>query len=286
MKKTNVNIPAVWLKSIELILKKPIVLAPFLVIGFLEALAAELLYFSSQKPLAIITGPIIRKFFGEKFLHYPLDLILFPKTFYSAQLVIYVFIGIFLTGLCVNIVRNIKENLPVKRNALVKNALKRYFAFFVFGVIMAIITILLKNLGTIGFSFFLRVGAKHLPGVIFKIAPMGFSFGMYFLHVAIQVFFVLTVVIMVLKQKPLLKALLESIVLGARNYLNIFTMILVPFMVYLLVSFVKWNYSVLIDKTCPEIVLYVTGIGIVTSIFIDAFVIISATFWLMEKEKK
>ena len=119
-----------WLNSLDLLTKRREILLPFILFAFFEGLALELVYFSSRKPISFALNPIIRKFFGEGYLHYPGNLIILPRLFYIAQVALYLAVGVFLIAVAINVIVNVKSKLPVKLNALIKNASKNYLSFF------------------------------------------------------------------------------------------------------------------------------------------------------------
>ena len=249
---------------------KPIVLLPFLIIAFLDGLALELIYFSSREPLARIAGPVIRKFFGEAFVHYPGNLVILPKLLYYAQILIYIFIGAFLAGITVNIVKNIRTALPLKLEALINNALKRYLPLFIFAVIAVVSMFLLKRVNV---YFFYKLPAFILALILF------------FSNIVLQAFLVLTIPIIVIKKKGLFKALGESVILGLRNFLSIFTLISLPFLVYLPVTLLKTGAPKLMEKTFPEISLLISSLGIILSVVMECFIIICVSQFILDKEK-
>ncbi|MDP3789263.1 MAG: hypothetical protein Q8R48_02550, partial [Candidatus Omnitrophota bacterium] len=65
------NIRKNWISTFEALSNNPVIFTPFIFIAFLECLVLEISYFSARFPLSSIFAPIIRKFFGEQFLHYP-----------------------------------------------------------------------------------------------------------------------------------------------------------------------------------------------------------------------
>ena len=279
------NIRKNWVSSLDLIKSNPIVLFPFIIGAFFEGLALELIYFSARRPLSFIVGPIIRKFFGEGFNHYPAHLLLLPKLFYYAQLVIYASVGIFLMAIAVNMVKNIRMKLPVKTAALVKNALKRYLSFFVFAVIMVALMFLLKKADTFIYVKAMRFLSRFMPQIVNKLFVIGLSLFLFFSNIILQVFFVLVVPIMVIQKKSLLKALGRSIYLSLRNFFSILALIILPFLLYLPITLIKGGSGVLIDKTFPEINLYLAGAGIIIAVFIECFITVCASQFLLDKEK-
>ena len=97
------NIRKIWVAAFEVMVKRPIVILPFFIIAFFEGLALQLIYFSTRKPILLIAAPIVRKFSGEPFLHYPFNLAKLPRYFYYSRIFIYVFAGVFLAAISVNI---------------------------------------------------------------------------------------------------------------------------------------------------------------------------------------
>ncbi len=270
-----------WLETFVLIKEKPAVIMPFVIVAFFEALALELIYFSTRYPISFVVNPIIRKFFGETFLHYPGNMVMLPRLFYYAQIVIYVFLGVFLTAIAVNIFRNIKESLPVKTNALIKNALKHYFLFFIYGLIVVALLFAIRNAGLYIFPKIVRISMKLIPGIPQQVYYSCLTLALFFINIIMQVFLILTVPIIVIDKSGLLKALIKSIYLAMRNFSNIVGLVFLPFLVYLPLTMLKSFSIELVDKTMPEINLYMTVIGIIITIFLDSFIIICVSKWLL-----
>lgn len=285
MSKHN-NIRKIWSSALEVMAKNPVIIMPFVFIAFFESLSLELIYFSARTPISFIANPIIRKFFGETFIHYPDNMALLPRLFYYQQIAVYIFAGVFLTAISINIFKNIKEGLPVKTGALIKNALRNYSSFFIYGIIIITLMFSLQWVNTFALSKFLRLLAKflhYMPQQIFYPCLMLFSF---LTNVILQVFLILTVPIMVIEKKPLLKAAWKSITTGFRKFFTIFGIIFLPFLAYLPVTLLKGFSANLADKTFPEINVYVVGLGIVISIFLDCFVIVSVSQWLLNNRSQ
>jgi len=281
----NIPVRKNWMTSIEIILRKPIILLPFFIIAFLEGLALELIYFSTRKPLSYITAPIIRKFSGEAFLHYPFNLIKLPKLFYYSQILIYVFAGAFLTAISINILRNIKEKLPLRAKALIKNALNRYLSLVVYGIILISLIFLLGKADMFIFSKLVNIISKHFPRIVPKWFVLPSALFFFLTDLIMYTFLVLVVPIIVIEKKPLLKAITGSVALGFRNFFNIFALIFLPHLVYLPIPLLKAYLPNLVPKTFPEISVLILSVGIIIAAFIDCFVIVCATQFLLEGEK-
>ena len=283
--KNKISIKKIWLEAFSVMLKKPVIILPFVFIAFFESLALETIFFSTQKPLSFVFNPIVRKFFGEKFLHYPGNFFLLQKLFYFTQIVIYVFLGVFMMSMCVNAVKNAKSDLPLKMSAMAKNALKRYGALILFGIIVIILIVLSNKLVAFIFSKIMIRVVKFMPKMASSMYLVGISLFSFLANIVLQIFIVMTIPLMVIQKKALFKAFWKSICMGARNFFGIFMIILLPSLVYAPVTLSKSIIPILIDKTFPEISAIVTLIGIVVAVFVDSFILVCAALIVMNEEK-
>jgi len=80
-------------ESVNSYIANPIILIPFLTIAFIQLFILEILYFAPRYPLRVFFGPIIERFWGEGFLHYPFYLTVIPKIFQLIQIPIYLLFG-------------------------------------------------------------------------------------------------------------------------------------------------------------------------------------------------
>jgi hypothetical protein len=158
--------------------------------------------------------------------------------------------------------------LPLKAKTLIKNAFERYLSFFAFGVIVIVFMILLKRVEV----------------AVFKLSPFILTLVLFLSNVILQTFLVLVIPIIVIKKKSLFKALGSSIVLGFRNFLSVFILIFLPFLVYLPITLLKTATPKLIDKTFPEISLYIAVAGIFLAAFAECFIMVCASQFLLDKD--
>lgn len=284
MKKNSII--KIWMASLELMVKKPIVILPFIIVAFFEGIALELIYFSTRFPISVAARPIIRKFFGEPFLHYPSNLIILGKLFYSAQIVIYIFISVAMMAIAINIFNNIKHGLPIKMGALVKNAGKRYFAYFTYGCAIVALLFLSDKVETFVFSKIMFKVGRFIPQYLLAMLPLCLMLVLFITSVIIYTLMISTVPLMVLGKKPLLKSCGLSIWIGARNFFKIFPLILLPFIVYLPFTLIKSFPKELADKTFPEANLLINVISVIVTVFVDCFMVLSVSQWLVENKKE
>lgn len=281
----KINIRKIWISSFDLMVRRPIVLLPFIIIAFFEGLALELVYFSTRKPISLIADPIIRKFSGEAFLHYPFNLTKLPEYFYDLQILIYVLIGVFLMAISVNIVKNIRQELPLKTNALINNASRKYLSFVLWGIIVVVLTFLLVKADEFIFSKIIPLLSKQFP----QISQVSYSLGsiifIFLTNIILQTFLVLVLPILVIRKASLLKAMAGGIALGARYFFKVFLLIFLPFLVYFPVTLLKTTSVDLGNKFFPEIILYISIIGIIASALVECFILVCASQFLLEKDK-
>lgn len=275
-----------WSSTFELIVSHPQLLIPFALIAFLEAIGLEILYFIPRNPFVNLMGPIIRKFYGEAFLHYPGNLYILPKLFYYAQIVVYVIAGVVLSAVTVNMVKNYRTKVAVNAKALANNAAKRYPAYLLFGILVIALSILIRRADTFLFHKSMIRAAAHFPQLVQKAGPIALMLTLFFAHVLLNTLMILTIPILVIKRSSLIRAVGESLHLGIRYFFTVFATILVPYALYLPVLFLKSFPVPIANQLFPEMVLVITAIGIVVSLFVECFIIVSITQLFMERSKK
>lgn len=271
-----------WMETLSFMRTKPIVIMPFVFIAFFECIILELAYFSTRFPLLYVANPIIRKFFGEAFVHYPANLIILPQLFYYGQITLYIFIGVFLTAVTVNIFKNLIANLPIKAKALIKNALANYFSFFVYAIIVTVLFYLIR---TAELYVLAKIFRKLVRIVPFNIATLSAILTIVILFISnliLQVLLISTVPLIVLDKMRLFRALIKSVVIGVKNFFTIFAMILLPFLIYFPIVFIKSFSAEIVTKTFPEMNFIISLVGILVSIFLDCFVILCISRFLLD----
>lgn len=273
-----------WLNAYNLLAAKPLVLLPYIIIAFLEGLTLELFFFMTRPPLLQLAGPVLGKFYGPAALHYPVNLVLLPRIFFSAQMFIYVVAGVALMSISVDIVKRIYAHQPLKIGVLIKNALRRYPLFMLFGLLMMAAVYLLKAGDDFVYLRAQRFLLGFLPRMFFAGLPFIYSLFVFFTNIILQVFLLLTVPLMVVEGKALFPALCSSITRGFCRFGRLFSLIFLPFLLYLPVTLLKGGADKLADKIFPEINVWVLAAGIVFTIFIECFITICAAQFLLEKE--
>lgn len=272
-----------WLETFDLLKKNSIILLPFILIAFFEILILEFIFFSSRYPIVLVAGPVIKKFFGEGFLHYPSNILVIPKIFYYLQVALYISIGVFLNALALNIFKNVKEKLPIKAKALVKNASKNILSFVIYGVMIVIVITLIRKADIFLYAKSLRLISKVIPQIPANLDYVGFTLVLFFTNLIGQVFFISAIPYMVLEKKPLWKAVASSIATGFKSFIPLFKLVFLPFIIYLPIVFLKSFAPQIANTTFPEAVVLILIIGSMVSVFIDSFVALCVGQFIIDK---
>lgn len=269
------TIVKVWQDSFRLIYKHPKVVVPFLVSSAVNFLALYILYLSPQRPVRVVLAPVIRKLWGEQFLHYPLNFVLLPKMFQYSEIVVSALIGIVMGAWAIGMITDIYNK---GRSKMLNNSLyaaSRYFS------LMAV---------WIANYLFAMLVSKYLPVLFGGLKHMHLYWSItvaFVVMVIMQVLFIFLPVILVVEKSKLVPALRSNLIALSRLAGPAVVLLLVPSMLYLPVLIVKTKIGGLMNKFSPEIVLVVLAAGVVASFLVDTLVITSTTLlYLHTKNQK
>ncbi len=262
------------------------ILYPSLFLLFVNLLVLEFLYFIPHFPLKIFFGPLIEKIWGESYLYYPLDLVLLPKLFYYAQMVVYFAIGSFLLGVTVHMVNaaNNEERLSFK-NSVTKTLpvylnifLASVVSFILFQVVNFFLGLLVFRAGSITSVSPLAVGIKKL--IIVGAPYVQFIFGLL-----VTIILAYLTPVIVLERKKIA----QSIALNLKTLFSSFwltvTIVVIPTIFYLPILLIRNNIGVLVYKTIPEVQIAVIALSVIATVIINMFIMTSTTlFYLYKKD--
>ena len=129
-KASEIQVISLIRTSIVAIFEHPIILYPLCIGVFLQLLALEILYFSPRFPLSTFFGPLIRRVWGEIYLHYPANFMLLPKLFYYAQCFLYLFIGCVLNAMAISMIAAVNSDKKITLKTAAKECFSRYSHIF------------------------------------------------------------------------------------------------------------------------------------------------------------
>ncbi len=262
----------IWGDFFYILRRHPIIIFPFVLISLCNALALYLVYLAPQRPVSLVLAPPIKVFFGERFLHYPLNLVLLPKLFYYAQIAVSILLGIVLSAFAVRLVaRGYKD---IKGSLLLDliSVCRRYFAVLTVWLVPFI-------LGAAAVKLLSRFApSSGIIQILFAMAV--FIFTMFF-----QLAVIYMVPALVAGQKNLFAAWQINVRMLKNNFVATLFLVMVPVLFYLPVLWLKVKAVYMMSRFFPEIVLLILVVSIAVMFVID-LMIVGATSLFYLKERK
>ncbi len=291
MNPKNTGIPAVkkpYLITIEALKKHRALFMPFIIFAALELAALLFIYLFPRVPLRAIFGPPIRTFWGERFLHYPINFLLLPKLASLSRMFLTVIIGSLTTGMAVIITLDVYNKRYSKIKTSFRDALKKYPALFIIVFIFTVLFYASIKIAIIGLARYFLAGHLRLfflgPGVWFGPILMVFNF---VFAIIIQGAFIYAIPVLLIEKQKLIRSITKSFVLFKELFIPTIILVGLPMLLYIPVLFLESNSAFLIERVFPEAVLFVAILGtIISSLVIDPLIIVSTTvLYLLKKEK-
>lgn len=263
-----------WRSMLRLLFQHPRVFAPFLIIGILNIVLLYILYLFPRPPFSIVFAPVIRTFWGEKFLHYPYNFLILPRIFDYTKSVFYVFAGGFFAGLSIQFIKNAYQNIERGLLLDIVRVVRAYLVLFFIWLTLFILSV---------------ITFKFLPDLLgkFSIFPERAIFYLsLFFNLLVYTFFAYSPVLAVLNRRGFFSSLKGSFIFAGKNFLASFLLVMVPAIFYVLFLFIKGNLPYLRAKFFPEVTLIILVIGVIFSVIIDFVITSSVTLLFLKEEEK
>ena len=260
-----------WKLSREALSKNPSILIPFIIVGLFDAFAILFLFLGPQAPLSSLFAPPVRKFIGEQYLHYPLNLILIQRLFNYAHIFVVGTIGVLMSALAISMLEEQGNgNKPSALTCFLKGA-KRYWVILAIWLIFFVISKLIFKITN---SFFTSDN-KIILQIIFYLS--------FFLVSFIHVFFIYAIPAAVIEKRGIISSIKRGIITTQKNFLATLILVIIPVLFYIPVMILKSYSASLMFRLFPEVVLLILGIGIIVSVMVDCIVTCSTTILFLEK---
>ena len=264
-----------WPKTVELyqqaylvLIKDPTIWIPFVLLGILDLLALLILFLAPSPPVSHLVAPIIRTFWSDRFLHYPVNFILLPKLQAHAHFLITTIFGVFVTGIAVKkIEAGLKTDVSCSILDAIKFVLRRFIplicawllAYFLFKVLFKILNPILT------LNLWVQLGAGYAVAVLAQ-AALGFI-----------------IPAVVLADKGFFKSFVKGLAFGFRNIVVASILIIIPIFMVTVVSFAKGLSPIFIARGVPEAVILVLVGGIILTVVADIWVTSVTTVLFLRK---
>jgi hypothetical protein len=271
--------PLILLKTtIQNIQQNPIILYPTVVLALAQFLVLEILYFAPRYPLSKFFGPLISHVWSEDFLHYPMDLILLPKLFYYAQILVYIFGGTFLLAMTAYVVATLNNN----HRANLKTAFRESSRLYVHILCSSVISLILFQIFSTAYSMFvsaaLKVKTSNLAvAAIQKIFLLATPYIQFLIGILVTTLFIYVLPIIIIEKKKILTAIMMNLNVLFKSFRTSFLVVLIPTLFYLPVLVARNNIESLANATLPEIQIFVIVLGVVVTMAIDLVVLTTVT---------
>lgn len=249
--------------------KTPSIWIAFALFALFELAVLTLLFLTPSEPFLTVLGPIVRRFWGERFLHYPENFILLPKLFHLAHVGILSLIGVFVSGF---VIKRVEENFYEKDGlpaTWVFQFVRKRYPALILGWFLSYAVL----------SFSLKAAIYTLPSVAWirvlasTLLALGFQALFGFLLPAIVI------------EKNFLTGLWKGLTFGCEHWKQTIILVFVPTLIVIFFSLFKgWIFYFI--SSYPELILWVLALGILVSVFADLWVTSCITIFFLEVKNK
>jgi hypothetical protein len=266
------NILNVWKRVLNFIKKYPNIIVPFICVAVFDYIFLTVIYLIPRPPLSYVFAPIIKAFFGEKFLHYPINFFIIPKLFNYAKNASGFIIGVLFTGIAISFLHQIEHDCIPQWDYGVRQTLKR------FARLMAVWGIMILSFFIVTKAFAYFTPFIHSKELIFGIK--------FFINMFIQMVFVFTMPGIIIENRKVYASIIRSMAILKKHPFVTFLLVTVPGMLMVPSTYLYVKIPVLMSRTFPEITLYIMGAQILILNIIDLIITLSATVMLLMYRKK
>jgi len=287
-KKTSFRSITLLRTSVNTFLGHSTILYPLLLIAFIQLLTLELLYFYPRFPLNVFFGPIVRRLWSEGYLHYPFNFALLPQLFYYAQLLIYIFIGAFLSAVAIEIIAAVNNEKRTSFKTAVRKTLPAYVHIFILSILSLSAVFGLSQAYGLLIQRALKLRAETgILSIIKKTILYGAPYADLLLGVIVTTALAFTIPIIVIERKKIFAALILNFRMLLRSLFFVFTIVLLPTLLYVPILLLRSNFMATVSQNMPIFQFIVLMLSVLVTIFIDATVLTATTtFYLHKKEDK
>ncbi|MFA5156282.1 MAG: hypothetical protein WC532_02670 [Candidatus Omnitrophota bacterium] len=278
----------VYAAAIGYLRKNSAIFIPFFIFFIFDFISLAVLYLAPRMPLKLLFGPPIRTFWGEEFLHYPMNFLLLSQLSSLSRMVIGVVFGSLLTGMAVAMISDVYNKKQIHLKDSFKASLKRYFDLFAIVLIFTLLFYFLQKFAVWGLVKYFVSGRQRLffVGAKLWLGP-GLLCLNFILAAFIQAAFVYAIPFIIIGKNKLFKSMIKSFGLFGKFFIRTLILVSLPMFVYIPISILQSKSSILITKFFPESVLLLLILGsLISSLVIDLLVTVSTTcLYLMNEEK-
>ena len=266
-----------WKDAFNLMILQPKIMYPFLILAVLDVIGMIAIFLFEQPPLDRFLGPIVVRFYGRQFLHYPFNLLLLSQLFQYLQIVTSIIIGTFMSGLTISGVQQYFQTGEISYKVAMKKAVFKYINLIIITLAVFFLISYCYDLEKRALLKILSKGPSFLGIQASDWTMLALIFAVIFISGIIQSLFVLAQPAIMLDNKNFILAAFRSIYYAASNSFAASMLVIVPLLFFLPVTLVKNNLMPLIKRTAPEIVFVIIVLGILITMMVNVMITISST---------
>lgn len=265
-----------WAKSFDIVIRSPKIMLPFAIMAVLELIGLFLIFIAEQPPFVKHITPLILRFWGEQFLHYPFNLLLLSKLFYYLQLTLGIILGTFMSGVTINAVWQYCQKKTVSLISGSKQALVKYVSLL---IITIIVLFVIEYVSSLEKNILLKIIMKESSFLGIDREDWTVLFIMFRVVVGgiLQGLFIFAQPAIMIDNKNFIAAIFRNLLYVFKNLFAACTLVVLPLCLYIPISILKVKIFPLMKRTCPEVVFVVLIAGVFISVFINVFITVSTT---------
>ncbi len=271
---------SVWGESIRTMKRYPKVFLPFGIVALFQVALLFLLFWAPRSPISVVMAPPIRKFWGEMYLHYPVNFLLLPKLFNYGNIVLRIILESLMAGVTVAMVVQALKKFSPRFRTNCKKGIRKYITLVaVWVMLFALITIVFRVPVFLITKYYSNYVGIFRQANFLRVAVLS----SIFIAIMIEALLAYTVPAVMIEHKRTFKAIKRSFSVVRGISLETFLLVLIPTLLTLIPVFLKLKLPALIDRFFPEVTLYVIILGILISLFSNFLLIISVTILFLRK---
>jgi|Deesub1362B_J571_1020462.scaffolds.fasta_scaffold00832_6 hypothetical protein len=257
---------AIWVDCLKA-LKYPKLLTPFLLFAFLEFLILGMLLNFYEAPFAGILVPLIKRFFGEQYLHYPNNFVILPFLFQNLNLLLTGVIGVVIVGMAISMFAEFFRNQKAAFFASLNLALSKYWRLIFIWFIETVAVLLITVGGPICYIQFLGKG-----GGFRAVEVLSFFVGLWIFAV-----FAYATIGVIWDGLKIREALKMSLRIFVKNWFFTYVFIFIPNIIIWPFNYLASQTGFVLSKFNPQMVVYLLMTVILLSIFTNYFLVTTLT---------
>lgn len=250
----------------RVLVEDPAVILIFLLLGLFDFAALLLISLAPSEPVSYAIAPIIRAFWGERFLHYPDNFLLMPELFHHAHFALGCLFGVFFSGLAIKKIQASLAGEKLTAAGAASGVMRKYLALIaVWSVTSWLFTqLLLRTLGALPPRLEIQVSASFALGLVF------------------QSFMAFMLPSILITEDRWFKSVWKGAVFGFKKLFFSFGLLAVPMLFISVLTFFKALAPAFVQYS-PEAVFWILSAGIVVSVFVDLFITSSTTVYFLKE---